>query len=302
MSIITRINKFFTQPEPSGLLGISIRQEALAICAIDEKEAIDCHTVKVNGDSFVDAIKNLKAPKSLMGQCHLILSAQQNQLVQVDKPQVPENEINAALKWQIKDLVSIPPEDMIVDYYDGPTMAGGLEKINVVCASKNELAALVENINQNHCQIKSITVEEFAFASLAPIEDDARLMVCQQPNEEILLIIVKNGALFFQRRLRGMAKIANQSIDELSMGIIDSLSLEIQRSTDYFERQLKQAPIRSIEILVPMEHEAYLARKLAENTNVVVNLFNMPENYSKHREFAACIGATMLNHLESTER
>ncbi|MDG1751908.1 MAG: hypothetical protein P8I03_09650 [Thalassotalea sp.] len=76
------------------------------------------------------------------------------------------------------------------------------------------------------------------------------------------------------------------------------MSLEIQRSTDYFERQLKQAPIRSIEVLVPMANEAFLARKLAENTNVPVNLFTMPEGYSQQREYAACIGATMLNSME----
>jgi MSHA biogenesis protein MshI len=301
MSIITRINTLFSQPDPKGLLGISIQQEALAICAVDEKNVIECQTDKVQKNSYLDAYKRIKNKHELTGQCHIVLSSQQNQLVQVDKPQVPHDEINAAVKWQIKDLVSIPPEDMIVDFFDGPTLAGGLEKINVVCASKNELSTLVEKINKDNCQIKSITVEEFAFASLAPIEDDARLMVCQQPNEEILLIIVKKGELFFQRRLRGMAKIALKSENELSMEVIDSLSLEIQRSTDYFERQLKQAPIRSIEIIVPMENEAYLARKLAENTNVAVNLFSMPEGFTQYREFAACIGATMLNYMKGVK-
>ena len=82
------------------------------------------------------------------------------------------------------------------------------------------------------------------------------------------------------------------------MGTIDTLSLEIQRSSDYFERQLKQAPIKSIEILLPVEHEALLARKLAENTNVEVKLFAMPPAMEHLRGSAVAIGATQLNFME----
>ena len=298
MSIIARINQLFSQPELSGSLGVCLQQQTITLCSLEKNKNAEFHRSEVFDSQYVPAFFQAKEKISLTGQCNIVLSAKQNQLVQVDKPKVPAEEINAAIKWQIKDLVSISPDDMIVDYYDGPAMGAGLEKINVVCAAKSELLPLVEKIHREHRQIKTITVEEFAFASLCPIEDDARLLVCQQPNEEVLLIIVKNGELYFQRRLRGMATIATKSEDELSMGVVDSLSLEIQRSTDYFERQLKQAPIRSIEVLVPMANEAFLARKLAENTNVSVNLFSMPEGYTEQREYAACIGATMLSNME----
>jgi MSHA biogenesis protein MshI len=82
------------------------------------------------------------------------------------------------------------------------------------------------------------------------------------------------------------------------MGIVDALSLEVQRSIDYFERQLKQSPIQSIEIIVPMKNEAFLANKLAENVSVPVHLFSLPEQYSEQRDYAACIGATMLTMPE----
>jgi MSHA biogenesis protein MshI len=190
---------------------------------------------------------------------------------------------------------------MILDYFDGPTLAGGHDKINVVCVAKNDLVALVAIFNDAQLNIKSITTEEFAFASLLPLQEDAVLFVCQQPNEEINLLIVKNGQLFFSRRLRGFAQIANKSEDELTRDIIDSLSLEIQRSTDYFERQLKQAPIKIIEILIPMEKEAFLASKLAENTNVEVKLFTMPETLESLRGSAVAIGATQLNFMEPNQ-
>ena len=61
---------------------------------------------------------------------------------------------------------------------------------------------------------------------------------------------------------------------------------------------MKQAPIRSIEVIVPMVNEALLTRKLAENTNVDVNLLTMPEGFNDAREFAVTIGATQLNNME----
>jgi len=296
MSLITRINKIFSKPDPSGILGLSLQQKTLSYCNING-ETVSCGNKAVTDSQYHLAFNQIDDEDLLQGQCHIVLSSKQNQIVQTDKPSVPDEDINGAVKWQIKDLVSIPPENMIVDYFDGVKMSSGVDKINVVCAERAELALYVEQLSKYPIAMKSITVEEFAFASLCPIEDDARVMLCKQPNEDMLLLIVKQGALYFQRRLRGLDQIANKSEDELNMGVIDSLSLEIQRSTDYFERQLKQAPIRSIDVLVPMKNEAFLARRLAENTNVPVNIFTMPEGFESHREYAACIGATMLNHM-----
>lgn len=299
MSFITRINQLFSAPEPTGRISISFQQSALSYCHLDDQN-IDCGERAVNNDQYKTTFAQLAEDNILQGQCYLVLSSKQNQIVQIDKPQVPAQEIAQAVKWQVKDLVTIAPEDMVIDYFDDAKVTSGPEKIHVVCADKNELMAYIADLDEYPLTIKAITTEEFAFASLFPIQDEARLMVCQQPNEDMLILIVKQGVLFFQRRLRGMDKIALKTEDELNMGIIDSLSLEIQRSTDYFERQLKQPPIRSIDVLVPMKNEAFLARRLAENTDIPVNLFTMPDGFSEQRAFAASVGATMLHHMEDS--
>jgi MSHA biogenesis protein MshI len=297
MSIITRIKNIFSKVKSTDLIGVALRQQSISYFVRKANEN-KCETFENKGNPIAKILKALISVNPLPGQYHLVLAHAHSQILQVDKPNVPAAEINAALKWQIKDLVSIAPENMILDYFSAPTLAGGHEKINVVCAAKNDLMALFSIFNDAKININSITTEEFAFASLLPLQAYAVLFVCQQPNEEINLLIVKNGQLFFSRRLRGFAQIANKSEDELTMGIIDSLSLEIQRSTDYFERQLKQAPIKTIEILLPVEQEAFLARKLAQNTNVEVKLFAMPETLESLRGSAVAIGATQLNFME----
>ena len=301
MSLTTKLTKLFSKAESKDVLGVSLRQQSLAFFSHPSQGEQQLQQVSVPLPEHPQQIKIEQKKYQLQGQCHLVLAASQTQVVLVDKPNIPENEVNAALKWQIKDLVSYSPEDMVLDYFDGPTLAGGNEKINVVCASKKDLLTFIEPLNQNGLVLKTITTEEFAFASLVPVQNDACLMVCQQPNEEIVLLIVKQGKVYFSRRLRGFSQISTKSDDELSAGVIDSLSLEIQRSTDYFERQLKQAPIRTIEIIVPIVSEALLARKLAENTNVAVNLLVMPVGFTDSREYAATIGATQLNNMAASD-
>ena len=302
MSLIENLKKLISKKESSNLLGITFRLNSVDFCAVASEVSADtahiqCQQLESNVANYLKTLATFHKEHQLKGQCHLVLSAQQAQTVQVDKPSVPEDEIKGALKWQIKDLVSFSADNMVLDYFDGPKLAGGSEKINVVCASKSELKAIVAQLNQHELNVKSIITEEFAFASLLANTDAASLLVCQQPSEEIVLLIVNNGQLFFHRRLRGFAQMSMKNEDELAMTVIDALSLEIQRSTDYFERQLKQAPIKSIEIILPMDTEQFIARKLAENTHLAVNLLELPDGYKEYRAYAAAIGATLYANV-----
>ncbi len=313
MSLITTLSQLFSKPASKHQLGVSIGQSAVMLCYLPENNETSYQEIplelnlnqSLDSDtatkSVTDSLNKLSSVQNISGNCQLVLPASHYQIVQIDKPNVPVNEIAAALKWQVKDLVTIAVDDMIIDYFDGPTLAGGNTKLNVVCASKSFLAAMVTSINKNDISLKTISTEEFAFVSLLPKQNDAALLVCQQPNEEILLLIVKKGKLYFYRRLRGFTQIAQQSEQELAMGTVDSLSLEIQRSTDYFERQLKQAPIKSIQVIVPMVNEQYLVEKLAQNTHISVQLLVLPEQHQQQRKYAAAIGASLLHTLEQND-
>ncbi|PCH97812.1 MAG: hypothetical protein COB83_01310 [Gammaproteobacteria bacterium] len=304
--ISTKIRNVFSKQQSPQLIGIALQQKSLTLCIIPPTDKAVSNELDpatetifkkrdVDSSDFVSVMARLKNKYNLTYQCHLVLNSSQSQIVQVDKPNVPKAEIISALKWQIKDLVSIPPENMVLDYFDGPLLAGGIEKINVVCSPLNELKEIVAVLNAGSAIITSITIEEFAFANLLPRQNDACLLVCQQQNEEIVLLIVKQGKLYFQRRLRGFSQIASKTEDELSMTVIDNLALEIQRSSDYYERQLKQAPIKDIKVLLPIALEDFFARKLSENTHIPVTLLTMPDNYSEQRSYAAAIGATMYD-------
>ena len=313
MSLITRLSQLFSKPESKPQLGVAIGCSSINICYLDEKNKISYQemvlelnsTPKLATDALnkkvVNSLMKLSTEYKFSGNCQIVLPSSHYQLVQVDKPNVPMNEVVAALKWQVRELVSIAVDDMIVDYFDGPTLAGVNAKVNVVCVSKFFLKAIVDSINKNALNLSIISTEVFAFVSLVPKQKDAILLVCQQPNEEIVLLIIKNGVLYFHRRLRGFSQISQQSQQELAMGTVDNLSLEIQRSTDYFERHLKQSPIICIEVIVPMDNEQFLLEKLALNTDISVRLLALPEPHQGQRKYATAIGASLLNNLEQVD-
>jgi len=299
MSLISSIKQAFTKKESSHKLGISLRQNSLAYCFIPQENSpsltAKCQKLTTSSDKYIEDLTDFSSHHSVQGQCQLVLSAEQYQMIQVEKPDVPESEIAGALKWQIKDLVPYSPDDMVLDYFYAPVQQGVAEKLYVICTPLNTLKPIVSTLMNEDISLTAVTVEEFAFANLLPFSDDAQLMLCQQPDEEVFIIIVKQGRLCFHRRLRGFAQLGSKSEEELSFGAIDSLSLEIQKSTDYFERQLKQSMIRSIQVILPIATESYIIGKLAENTNIKVTPLALPEEFVSSRDMAAAIGATMAD-------
>lgn len=304
MSLTSKLSRLFRGANAAHHVGLAFRQDALAVCYALEADQFDYQQYPVVNNDQLLALNKLQAEHKTAAQGHLVLSPAQYQIVQVDKPNVPEDELNGALKWQVNDLVNVSPEEMILDYFSGPTLSGGVEKINVVVATKTHLQSLVEQLDGSAIELTTITTEEFAFASLVPFQEHAVLLVCQQPNEEVVILIVKHGRIFFHRRLRGYAQLASKTVEELSFGVIDTLSLEIQRSSDYFERQLKQAPIKEIQVILPIKTKDYIVTKLAENTNTPVAAFTFSEQHQDKAMYAVAIGASQLsaNQLPTEEQ
>jgi MSHA biogenesis protein MshI len=307
MSLIEKVTRLFTATPPKDLLGISLRQNSIAYCYVPktatENHLPSCKETPLIASDYVHTLAELKQHEQLQGQCQLVLSASQYNIIQIDRPNVPENEILAALKWQIKDLVTYAPENMVIDYFYGPALPDGTERIYVICSPLDELQKIVMQLANEQLKLTAITTEEFAFAHLLPFSNDAQLLVCQQPHEELFILVVHQGHIVFHRHLRGFAQLGNKTKDELLMGIIDNLSLEIQKSSDYFERQLKQPVIKAIQLLLPVKYEQFIAEQLANNTNVTVKLLALPEAFENYRPLAAAIGATMpTTHIDSQEQ
>ncbi|MGI2066989.1 MSHA biogenesis protein MshI [Shewanella sp. MF08487] len=203
-------------------------------------------------------------------QLQLILASSLYQLLLTDKPNVDVTELPQALLWSVKDMVSLPVPQIHLDYFESPLASN---KINVVVVDKTKLVSMVQAMHEQNLQLAGIGIEELAMTNLFGDDNQARLVVSHNPGQELLLTVVKQGQLYMQRRVRGFTHLDKAPAEELAYGMADNLSLEIQRSMDYFESQLRQAPVASIELLVDGAVDK-LATLLSANFNQSVNVIN----------------------------
>jgi MSHA biogenesis protein MshI len=191
-------------------------------------------------------------------QCNIALSISRYQILQLDKPPVEDTEINQALQWAVKEQL-LSDDELVIDYFDPPGAASNVKKLNVVAIGKRDVIEIRDGVLEAGLALNIIGVEELAICNLLVPSDDAIITLKEEEGGQLSLNIVKRNELFFSRRLRGYKNLANLSPEELKNGVVDNLSLEIQRSMDYFESQLRQAPVKKIYISLESTHQDALA-------------------------------------------
>lgn len=246
--IIKRLKRI--SPGDSVLFAVHLCSDSLTLVQLKAARVQRGNTINFNVGSWQTALHDAMTAVPAGSQLHVVLAADFYQLVQLDKPALAAEEMLQALPWQVKDLVSIAPEDIVADYIDLPGHSGTQAKINVVVASLSWLKQLVSIVSSAGGVIASIQPEEWLAAELLPVASHASMLLVHQPEQELLIQIVRDGLLYFSRRTRGFGKLHLSTEADLRSGTLDRLQLELQRSMDYFESQLKQPPVREIRLLM----------------------------------------------------
>jgi len=181
---------------------------------------------------------------------NLVLAPEQYQVFQTERPAVEDSELAEAVRWKLGDLLEYPVEEAIIDTFDFPEDAsrGRGSLINAVCARKSLLQEQVERVQEAGFRLMRIDVAELAMRNLmAPLDPDARgvaLMLLREHNG--LLVFCRGETLYMARRIEvGLSSLRDASSQEQT---VQSLALELQRSMDYYESQLRQVPPRTIHI------------------------------------------------------
>ncbi len=212
---------------------------------------------------------------SLQGTpCVFTLSSHWYRLLQLDKPDVAEEEVYQALKWSIDEQLgaALP---LVYDYVDMPLQIAGQNKVTAVAIAKEEVQKFSQIIFSADLDLKTISVEEFASAQLVN-DEDAVITLVQEFGEVVVLNIVKDNQVFLSRRLNGFENIGSFSQQELEMGITDSLCVQLQRSIDFFESQLRQAPIKKILVKLDSPETEFLCEKVSEAMGVDCSILKPP--------------------------
>lgn len=278
--------------KPSNYLSLGIEYDVngLNLCAfrnIDDLPHLALnHSIPLN--DWQSALKAFVEEHELgNAKTTVTFAAKKYQLLQTDKPAVPDEEIAQSLQWSVKDLL-MTQDEVVMDYFDIPAQTMGANKINVVAVPRSELYTVCEGILDSGLHIECMTVEELATCELLPDTQEAYVTMFQSPGAEVCLNIVKEGNIYFSRRIRGYEQISSFTEMELQMGVAETISVELQRSMDFFESQLKQAPVKRIYVRMDTKYQAALAKLIQEAMLVDAAPFMPPVLKTEEIEFEDC--------------
>ncbi len=201
--------------------------------------------------------------------CYAVLNKEDYQLLLIEPPEVPEEEVADAMRWKVKDLANVDIESTVIATFPQPE-----KKMHyTVVAEKNTLSRVIDFVKECNFSLVSIDIEELSYRNYFEIiaqhkrsrtENDNNtehqdsdnviadhgIAVISIGENEGKLLIIKGGNLFLSRRF---------SIN-YGAGVFDTLPedeiiLELQRSLDYYERQMRQSAPAEILFFGAIEDE-----------------------------------------------
>lgn len=194
----------------------------------------------------------------------LVLSPGEYQLLPIDAPPVPPQELTLAVRWRIKDLIEVPLDDVTVDVIrlgTGTAVAGS--KLLAVVAHNDLLRRYLTLAEQAGVNVDAIDIPELAQRNIAALlepTDRVQAVLSLTPQGGLLTVTCK-GDLCFHRRVQfspeGLTGPDRESV-------LQRLALELQRSLDYIDRHHSAWRLDRI-LLAPPPAMGDLADQLRQN-------------------------------------
>ena len=236
------------------------------------------------------------------GDAIALLDPADYQILKVDTPNVPQEELKAAARWQIKEMVDVDVAELTLDVMH---VGGDVERPNttstrqlfVVAARNSAIKALTGSASGLTDKVSIVDVWETSLRNLLARQaraDDVAARACAAVHideRHCLLVVCAGDELFYTRRLerdpgllaRARGEQAEGPVAEMPLGFeyqpggtFDSnaaqespLVVELQRSIDVWERSWPELPLARLYVITA-EHGAEVAaliqRELGQRT------------------------------------
>ena len=207
---------------------------------------------------------------------NVVLASRDYQLLMVEAPRVDADELRAAIRWRVKDLIDFHIDDAVFDVFAVPGQQNrprGQASMYAVAARAARVQALVDCIDDSALQLQVIDIQELAMRNLAALtEHDARGMVMVQLGPSGgLLTISHQHELYMTRQLE--LDTSDPELTEASL--FEQLLLEIQRSIDYYGSHFGQPAPVALSILPGYERAEALAKWIEDQIDQTVEVFDI---------------------------
>ncbi len=210
--------------------------------------------------------------------------------------------MHQSVKWLLKDRLDYGTEDAVVEVIDYPPGCQLDDQIMVVETSRKKLAKNINIIEEVGLELVAIDIAELSLGDILQnypgIEKGLALVLDHE--EGATLLVYRGEYLYLIRKLTGIRDFISCLPAEGNMMMADSLLLEIQRTLDYYDAQMRQPPLAGILLAPSFADISPLAEYLDKNLSIKVEcldinqMLDLPSPLSpaeQHDCLAACAGS-----------
>ena len=124
------------------------------------------HFLYTSREQLASEFKQICRELSLKNNlCRWVLSRENYQTHTVDRPNVSKKEMDTALKWQIKDLLEQPVEDVLVSHYQPLHPNQQESQLIAVVVEKSLVVSLIDMTRSAGLEMDSIEIEELSIGN-----------------------------------------------------------------------------------------------------------------------------------------
>jgi MSHA biogenesis protein MshI len=244
-----------------------------------------------------------------------LLSVGEYQILSVDAPAVPPDELKTAIRWRLKDLLDYHIDDATIDVLDVP-----VEKKSPARAHSMYAVAVRNNLIEQRqalfgdakLPISVIDIPEMAQRNVSSLleRDGQGVAMLSIQSDSALLTITYSGELYLSRQFDVALSQVSQSDPEQLTACYERIVLELQRSLDHFDRQYHLVPVSRL-VLAPLGDLAEgLQEHLVANLDIpvetldledILDISKVPELKSPkaQQRFFMVVGAAMRHEVKA---
>lgn len=196
-------------------------------------------TPSLSADALARAVRDTQAG-NFTGST--LLAGGEYQLLQVEAPNVPQDELKTAVRWRLKDMLDFHIDDATIDVLDIPVdkAAGNRAHSMFAIAARNSLIQSRQDMfAEAQVPLSVIDIPEMAQRNIsALLEPEGRgLAMLSFDAAGGLLTVSYSKELYLARHFDVTLAMLQEQDLERRHAAFDKIALELQRSLDHFDRQ-----------------------------------------------------------------
>ena len=184
-----------------------------------------------------------------------LLAPDEYQILMVDAPNVPAEELKTAIRYRIKDSLTYNVDEAFVDVLQIPGSNAGNRALSVlaIAASNDTLKKRITLFEKAHINLSVIDIPETVQRNIAALFETAGrgLVLLSFDESGGLLTFTCDGELYLARRLDITSGQLQDANEDVRQQFVERVELEVQRSMDYFDRQFHQITLGRMLICAP---------------------------------------------------